>query len=127
MSRMSPPAIAWPEPLLRRLERAGLEFAAEFHGRMVARHPDHVEALAHLATTLTLLGRLEEGLAADERLVALAPRDPVVHYNLACSLSLLGRKAHALDALERAVELGYRDGAHLGADEALAALHDEER
>jgi Flp pilus assembly protein TadD len=108
--------------LEERLDRLGLEFVAEFLGRAVERHPDNVEALAELANLLTRLGRLEEGLAADERLVRLAPADPTAHYNLACSLALLSRAEAALDALERAVALGYRDARHLLDDEDLASL-----
>jgi Flp pilus assembly protein TadD len=100
----------------------GSEFVAQMLERSLAWHPDHFERLAELATTLTQLGRLEEGLAADERLVALAPKDPTVHYNLACSLALLGRPEDALDALERAVGFGYDDLPHLRSDEDLASL-----
>ena len=116
-----------PPELQERLDRIGLEFLAEILGRASARHPAQLETLAELATTLTRLGRLEEGLAADQRLVHLVPEDPTVHYNLACSLALLGRKQTALDALERALALGYRDGEHLGADEDLDGLRDEPR
>jgi Flp pilus assembly protein TadD len=113
--------------LQERLDRIGLEFLAEILGKATARHPDQLEPLAELATTLTRLGRLEEGLAVDERLVRLVPDDPTVHYNLACSLALLGRKQIALDALERALGLGYSDGAHLTVDPDLDGLRDEPR
>lgn len=120
-------ALSLPPELQERFEHLGLEFLAEFLGRASARHPERLETLAELATTLTRLGRLEEGLAADQRLVRLVPDDPTAHYNLACSLALLGRKETALDALERAFELGYRDGEHLAADEDLDALRAEPR
>lgn len=113
---------ALPGELEERLDRLGQEFLAEFLGRALTRHPDNFEALSELASLLTRLGRLEEGLAADERLVRLAPRDPTVHYNLACSQALLGRAEDALDSLERAIVLGYRDREHLLEDEDLAAL-----
>ena len=116
-----------PQDLQERLDRIGLEFLADFLGRASSRHPDQLETLAELATTLTRLGRLEEGLAADERLVRLVPEDPTVHYNLACSLALLGRKETALDALERALDLGYRDADHLANDQDLDALRGEAR
>jgi Flp pilus assembly protein TadD len=111
-----------PGELEARLERLGLEFRAEFLGRALARHPDNFGALSELAELLTRLGRHAEGLAADERLVRLAPDDPTVRYNLACSLALLDRAQEALDALERAIELGYRDLEHLLADEDLAGV-----
>jgi tetratricopeptide (TPR) repeat protein len=99
-----------------RLERLGLEFQADFLGRACARRPGNFEALSDLASILTRLGRVEEGLAADQELVRLAPKEPVVHYNLACSLALLDRVDAALDALERAIALGYRDLDHLEED-----------
>jgi Flp pilus assembly protein TadD len=115
-------AFPMPPELEERLQRLGHEFLADFLGRSLARHPDNFEALTELANLLTRLGRLEEGLAADQRLVHLAPRDPTVHYNLACSLALLGRGEEALDALERAIALGYRDTEHLLGDEDLASV-----
>lgn len=123
----APGALELPAELQARLDRLGLEFLAEFLGRASARHPDHLEPLAELATTLTRLGRLEEGLDADRRLVRLVPHDPTVRYNLACSLALLGQKESALDELERAFALGYRDTAHLLADEDLDGLRSEPR
>ena len=116
-----------PKELENRLERLGLEFLADFLGRALARHPDNFAALSELADLLTRLGRLEEGLAADQRLVHLAPDDPTVHYNLACSLALLGRAQAALDALERAIALGYRDPEHMSDDEDLASVRSHPR
>jgi len=114
-------------PTAERLDRLGAEFLADFLGRATARHPENLEALAELATTLTRLGRHAEGLEVDERLVKLAPADPTVHYNLACSLALCGKPDTALDALERAVELGYTDLPHLVDDEDLLSVRAEER
>ena len=116
-----------PRPLRERLDRLGQEFLADFLERATARHPENAEALAELAGVLTRLGRLEEGLAADEKLVGLVPENPTVHYNLACSLALLGRRDSALDALERAIQLGYDDSEHLLEDEDLASLRDQAR
>jgi tetratricopeptide (TPR) repeat protein len=120
-------ALALPPDLLERLDHLGLEFLAEILGRASARHPDDLGPLTELATILTRLGRLQEGLAADERLVRLAPDDPTVRYNLACSLALLGRTQDALDALEYAFVLGYRDTAHLLADDDIESLRAEPR
>lgn len=112
-----------PSPALEeRLEHLRLEFLAEFLGQATRRHPDNFDALVELATVLTRLGRYQEGLEADERLVGLAPGDPTVHYNLACSLALLGRVEPAFAALERAIELGYGDGDQLAHDADLENL-----
>jgi tetratricopeptide (TPR) repeat protein len=110
-----------------RLEHAGREFLADILARETLRHPENAAALAELAHVLTRLGRLEEGLRADQALLRLVPDDPTVHYNLACSLALLERPDQALDALERAIDLGYDDPEHLLADEDLAGLRAERR
>jgi tetratricopeptide (TPR) repeat protein len=113
--------------LRERLETLGQEFLAEILARETERHPENLGALTDLAHVLTHLGRLEEGLSVDLRLVRLAPEDPTVHYNLACSLALLGRKAEALDALESAAQHGYDDVEHLLADDDLFDLRSEPR
>ena len=107
-----------------RLHRLGQEFLARFLSAQVERHPQDVGALADLATLLTELGQLEEGLAVDRRLVELEPENPTVHYNLACSHALLGQTAPALEALEASIGFGYDDLEHLEADEDLASLRD---
>jgi len=116
-----------PSRLAGELERIGLEFQADFFAGVVERFPENLEALGELALHLTLLGRVEEGLAIDERLVRAAPEDPMVRYNLACSLCLNGRLLEALDTLEEAAQLGYDDAAHMLLDEDLAALRKEQR
>ena len=126
-SRQSNTAFPLSPAVIGELDRLGQEFLAGFYGRQVERHPDDVEALVELGNLLTQLGRLEEGLAIDQRLVALAPEDPNVRYNLACSLALLGRTELALSELERAHELGYDDAAHMLADADLASLRSEAR
>ncbi len=120
-------AFSLPAELEERLDNLGQEFLVEFLGRALTRHPDNFEALSELATLLTRLGRLEEGLCADQRLVQLAPGDPTVHYNLACSLALLARTDAAMDALEQAFALGYRDTAHLLEDDDLSRLRSDSR
>ncbi len=107
------------------LERLGLEFLADFLGRARRHRPEDVEVLAELATTLTRLGRHEEGLSLDRRLVELLPDDATARYNLACSLALCRASAAALLELERAIELGYSDADHLLADEDLSSLRQE--
>ena len=107
------------------LERLGLEFLADFLGRARRHRPEDVEVLAELATTLTRLGRHEDGLSLDRRLVELLPDDATARYNLACSLALCRASAAALLELERAIELGYSDADHLLADEDLSSLRHE--
>lgn len=113
--------------LARRLERLGLEFQARFHEIALRHRGEDPELLAELGHALTRLGRFQEGLAVDHRLVRRAPDNPTVHYNLACSLCLCGQRDQALDELERAIELGYDDPEHLLADDDLTALRAEAR
>jgi tetratricopeptide (TPR) repeat protein len=117
----------WSPAQLESLERKGLDFLAEFLAIELEHRPENVDALAELGHVYTRLGRLQEGLAVDRRLVRLLPENPTVHYNLACSLSLLGKGDLALAALEDAVQRGYDDGPHLAQDEDLAALRDDPR
>ena len=119
---MSHPEGSTADPVF---ERIGLEFLADFLARAARHRPDDVEVLAELASTLTRLGRYQEGLGLDRRLVELLPEDATVRYNLACSLALCQARAAALLELERAVELGYADAEHLLADEDLRSLRSE--
>ena len=111
----------------RRLERMGLEFLVDFHEIALRHRPDDPELLSELGQNYTRLGRYEEGLAVDRRLVELVPDNPTVHYNLGCSLALSGAVQPALDALELAVELGYADAGFMLEDEDLATLRQEPR
>ncbi len=111
----------------RRLDTDGLEFLAAFLACETARNPGNLAALAELAHVLTRLGRVEEGLSADRRLVELAPESPTVHYNLACSLCLSGHASSAIEELERAIELGYTDVEHLLEDDDLISLRPDSR
>ena len=113
--------------LERRLGRLGFEFQARFHEIALRHRGEDPEILAELGHAYTRLGRFEEGLAIDHRLVARVPDNPTVHYNLACSLCLCASREQALDALERAVDLGYDDPDHLEADLDLTALRAEPR
>lgn len=111
--------------VVRKLDRLGMEFLAEFLGRAVTRRPGNFDALFELGHVLTELGRHAEGLRVDLELVRLAPDNPIVHYNLGCSQALLGDKDDALASLRQAVELGYDDVEYLVSDEDLSSLRDD--
>ena len=110
-----------------RLDRVGQEFLVEFYAAWIRRMPEDVGVLAELGHALTRLGRHEEGLAIDRRLVRLVPDDPITHYNLACSYALLQHCDEALDALERSIDLGYEDADFLLGDEDLTSVREEPR
>lgn len=107
--------------------RLWCEFEVNLARAVIAHEPAHVDALQMLGGALTRLGRHEEALGVDRKVVHLAPSDPIAHYNLACSLSNMGAVDDAFRALERAVELGYRDFRFLREDPDLENLRRDAR
>lgn len=103
------------------------DFQVAFCEQILARMPEHAEALALLGEAYTARGEIEKGLQTDLHLSRLKPCSGIVHYNLACSYALLGRKDEALATLKRALELGYSDREHLCNDTDLQSLHDDPR
>ncbi len=89
------------------------------------RMPRDESVLRALADFYTRVGRYEDGLSVDRRLVKLCPEDPMVWYNLGCSLALLGMRAPALRALRRAVTLGYDDVEWMSRDLDLRSLRED--
>jgi len=108
-----------------KLDRIGSEFLASIYAEELRRRPDNVDALSELGHVYTRLGRYEEGLGVDVRLVAIAPEDPTVRYNLACSQALCGHAGDAVATLRAAVELGYDDVEFMANDEDLAPLRED--
>lgn len=111
----------------RYTEKIGEEFLASIYRAATVRHPEDIGVLSELGHVYTRLGRYQDGLEVDHKLVAFAPEDPTIRYNLACSLALLGRKDEALETLEIAIQLGYSDFEFMVADEDLSDLRDDPR
>lgn len=88
------------------------------------RCPDHVPTLKALGDLLTQVGRIEDGLDVDRKLILLAPDESEVWYNLGCSLSLCEQVSEAIEVLTRAVALGYNDADWMENDDDLAALRE---
>jgi len=99
-----------------------LEFEIAFYERLLADHPDFVDALMAVGEAYTRRGWYEKGLQVDLKLTQLKAAEPIVWYNLACSLALLKRPDEALHALEKAIALGYDDVEYLLKDPDLASL-----
>ena len=91
------------------LEQAGLRFQIGIFEEALRESTDDTEVLRFLSHAYAAVGRLEDGLAVDRRLVALLPADPRARYNLACACALAGRDDEALRALRAAYELGFDD------------------
>ncbi len=85
------------------------KFEISFYESILRREPKYAEVIELLGGLYTNVGRIEDGLKMDRRLVRLKPDHPVVHYNLACSLALKRRFKEALATLNIAIDLGYRD------------------
>ncbi|MHC4550521.1 MAG: TPR end-of-group domain-containing protein [Planctomycetota bacterium] len=109
------------------LDTASLRFQIAVLEEVLRQAPNDTEALRFLSHAYSGIGRLEEGLAADRRLVELLPTDPRVRYNLACSCALMQRKEEALAVLRQACELGFDDLALMQKDRDLDSLRDDPR
>ena len=108
-------------------ERSQLDFEIEFLGKVLAAVPDFADALRVQACNLTQKGRLQDGLAVDEKLVTVRPTDPTAHYNLACRYALLKQRDKAITTLRKAVELGYRDFEFMQEDHDLDSIRKDPR
>ncbi|MHC4959652.1 MAG: TPR end-of-group domain-containing protein [Planctomycetota bacterium] len=109
------------------LELAGLRFQIGIFEEALAEDPRDTDALRYLAHAYNLIGRHEDGIGIDKRLVALHPDDPRVRYNLACSFALSDRQAEALETLAQAVELGFEDINLMRKDQDLDGLRSDPR
>jgi len=109
------------------LDLATLRFQIGISEEILRHAPQDTEALRFLAHAYFAVGRPEEGLAADRRLLELIPGDPRVRYNLACSCALLGRADEALTRLREACELGFDDLNLLRRDRDLDAIRQDPR
>lgn len=108
---------------MRRPKKTDLSFEIDFCESVLRRDADNIEVIGMLAGFYTRVGRVDDGLALDHKLVALEPENPTSHYNLACSLALKDRKSEAIDALRDALERGYDDLDWMMKDGDLKALH----
>ncbi len=99
-----------------------LEIEISFLEGLIKRLPCDADALRILADDLTKLGRYEDSLKIDQKLVQLLPNDPTIHYNLACSYSLIYNYSQSVKELEKAIDLGFSDFKHLRRDPDLKNL-----
>jgi Flp pilus assembly protein TadD len=117
-----------PSPRIpKALADLGRQFQISVYEAHLASVPEDAEVLETLGHLLTKSGRLQEGLAADRRLVELRPDEPVAHYNLACSLALVGDVASSLECLRKALTMGFRDVEFIRKDRDLASLRGDPR
>ncbi|HEX3407385.1 MAG TPA: tetratricopeptide repeat protein [Caulobacteraceae bacterium] len=119
------------DPSLQALLDAGL--AAHVGGRpaearalyeaVLARAPDHFDALHMLGVVEVQLGEPARGAALIERAIRIDPKVATANVNLAMALGALGRHAAALASADRAVALdGLIPEAHENRGNALLGL-----
>ena len=113
-----------PEVDEAQLAREQALFEIGFFEGVLEGTPGWVDVLRVLWHDYTLVGRYDDGLGVDRKLVGLCPNDAIAHYNLACSLSLVGESGEAVSELHRAVRLGYRDWRHMERDSDLANIRE---
>src|SRR3954471_16838032 len=89
------------EQAMARLRAGDAAGAAEQFRALVSRAPGDPQAWAGLGIALCQLQQAEEGAAALERAVALAPNQAALHYNLARAREVLGRAPEALRSYHR--------------------------
>jgi predicted Zn-dependent protease len=91
--------------------RAGDAAVAEYHLRdAIATDPDSAVAWSNLGSTLRMLARPEEAIAAFQRALELDPSDYAPALNLGSLLVESGRAAEAIPVLESAAALRDEDG-----------------
>lgn len=104
-------------------QKQNWKFEIDFYESILAKDPKYAEVIEMLAHLYTKVGRIDDGLAMDERLVALEPHKSINHYNLACSYALKDRYEDALKALQKAIHMGYKDVEWMEEDKDLEPLH----
>ena len=109
------------------LDLATLRFQIGICEEILRQAPEDTESLRFLAHAYFAVGRPEDGLLADRRLMDLLPRDPRVRYNLACSCALLGKPDEAFERLREACDLGFDDLNLLQRDKDLETLRADPR
>lgn len=105
-------------------KRENFDFELGFFEQVQKRIPSDARVVSILAHLYTKIGRIDDGLKMDRKLVRLQPEDPNTHYNLACSLALKGRKSDSVKALRTAITLGYEDFQWMQHDPDLNVLQD---
>jgi len=103
---MSEPAIEQKFALAIQLKKAGRLSEAEGLCReILAKHPNHADALHQLALIAIQENQIEKALEFIRQAIAINPREVVYQINLGNMLSSLGRYLEAMNAYQAAVQL----------------------
>jgi len=109
---------------MARKVKTDLSFEIGFCEGILRRNIDDSTTMELLAGFYTKAGRIDDGLALDQKLVAMNPDSATAYYNLACSLALKDRKKEAVDAIRSAIEKGYDDFSWMLKDPDLKSLRE---
>ena len=107
----------------RQASRGELAPALDTYHRVLEYRPGDPAVLCNEATTLKLLGRMDDAIECYRRAVAAAPNFADAHYNLAVAYRDQGRSADAVQAFRQAIAVRPQaKEAHLGLGHALRDL-----
>jgi hypothetical protein len=109
--------------MTRKAKPSDFKFEIAFCESILHQGAEDAVVIEMLAGYYTRAGRIDDGLALDQKLVGLQPDNATAHYNLACSLALKDRKLEAVDRLRTAIGKGYEDFAWMLKDPDLKGLH----
>lgn len=109
--------------MTRKPQQTDFTFEISFCESILRQNQEFPEVMELLAGFYTRAGRIDDGLALDQKLVGSQPENPTAHYNLACSLALKERRAEAVNRLRIAIGKGYDDFKWMLKDPDLKGLH----
>lgn len=104
------------------------EAAVEFFSRALILAPKSAPLFSNLGHVLSLVGRLDEGVAACRQAIKLQPDYAEAHNNLGITLDKLGRHGQAVEAFRKAAKLkdNYADAySNMGSSLALMGRMEE--
>ena len=98
------------------------DFEIEFFESVLKQDKKDPVIIEILAAFYTKMGRIDDGLRMDRKLLRLQPDNPFAYYNLACSLALKHRWTDSVNALRQAIQKGYDDFKWMQQDPDLSKL-----
>lgn len=112
-----------------RMDEAELEArrAIDVVEKQLEWNPDDVRAMLLGASSLIILGEVEQAKQWMLRAMAIDPDDPISLYNIGCNLAMMNQVEKALDYLERAFNHGTINKGWMEHDADLVNLHSHPR
>jgi tetratricopeptide (TPR) repeat protein len=98
--------------------------AIEQYQRVIARHPESIDAIYELATLYADKGQYASAISYMEQAISLQPDNPAHDYNLACLYAMQENAPEALSWLKKALDKGYKNWDQIMTDEDLKSIRD---